>query len=211
MFKIDSPLMNFLFKAADFVILNILAVIISLPVFTIGAVKTSLLYGIDKILKDEEGSVVATFFIQFKDEFKRSSAIWLMYVFLGGITIMDIIIMKNYELGMFSNIMIAIFLAMFTIETIVVIASLGWTYKFKDNTKTTIKNGFFVALLKLPMFFIMALMEAAPVVLLFLVTESFPIVIFVYGIMGISIVNAIEVKILNHAFKSFVEKSENKE
>lgn len=37
MFKLDSPLMNFLSKVADIMILNILIIVCSIPVFTVGA------------------------------------------------------------------------------------------------------------------------------------------------------------------------------
>lgn len=43
-FDLDSPLMSALNKLADLIILNILVIICSLPVFTIGASMTALHY-----------------------------------------------------------------------------------------------------------------------------------------------------------------------
>ena len=52
MFKLDSPLMNFLSKIADIMILNVLFLIFSIPFFTIGAAFSAAYYMGFKMVKD---------------------------------------------------------------------------------------------------------------------------------------------------------------
>ena len=57
MFKLDSPLMNFLNKLCDIMILNILVLVFSLPIFTIGAAVTAGYYMSFKMVKNEENYI----------------------------------------------------------------------------------------------------------------------------------------------------------
>ena len=52
MFKLDSPFMNFLNKLCDIMILNILVLVFSLPIFTIGAAVTAGYYMSFKMVKN---------------------------------------------------------------------------------------------------------------------------------------------------------------
>ena len=61
MFKLDSPLMNFLNKLCDIMILNILVLVFSLPIFTIGAAVTAGYYMSFKMVKNEENYIVKGF------------------------------------------------------------------------------------------------------------------------------------------------------
>lgn len=208
MFKPDSPLINTLGKASDFVILNVLALILSIPIFTFGAVKTSLLYGIDKIIKDEEGAVVATFFLQFKEEFKRSSAIWLMYLFVAGVTLFDSRIMLKSNIGMVGSVLTAVFLVLFVVETMVCFGGLAWSARFNDNIKTTIKNAFLVSLLNLPLMLIVVVLEVAPWVIISVIDYSIGNVFLFYGFIGISLTTAAETLLFRKVYKPLLEKFE---
>ena len=57
LFRMDSPLMRFLTKIADLMVLNILFCVTSIPLITIGASWTALYSVTLKMVRDEEGSV----------------------------------------------------------------------------------------------------------------------------------------------------------
>ena len=87
LFDADGFLMKVLSKIADTVWLNILFLICSIPIFTIGASTTALYYVTFKTIKDEEGYITKDFFRSFKSNFKQSTIVWLvlfvLYVVLG--------------------------------------------------------------------------------------------------------------------------------
>ena len=70
-FNIDGPVMRTLTKVADLMILNVLAMICSIPVFTAGAALTALHYMSLKIVRGEEGYIIRGFFKSFKEKFGR--------------------------------------------------------------------------------------------------------------------------------------------
>ncbi len=75
-FNPDGPLMRFLGKVFDLLVANLLWLICSIPIFTIGA-STAALYKICfMIINDEDGPVVRTFFQTFGENFKQATALW---------------------------------------------------------------------------------------------------------------------------------------
>ena len=67
----DSEVMEFLGKATDLIILNLLCVLCSIPIITIGAAFTAKYYVSMKIAKGEEPSAVKSFFKSFCLNFKQ--------------------------------------------------------------------------------------------------------------------------------------------
>ena len=66
LFDLDSPVMRFLSKMADLMILNILTMICCLPLFTAGAAFTALHYVCLKMVRNEEGYIAKSYFKAFK-------------------------------------------------------------------------------------------------------------------------------------------------
>ncbi|MDO5119827.1 MAG: YesL family protein [Coriobacteriales bacterium] len=63
--------------------LNLLWIICSLPIITIGASTTALYYVTLKIAEDREGDLTQQFFRSFKQNFKQATVIWLILLAIG--------------------------------------------------------------------------------------------------------------------------------
>lgn len=61
-FDLDAPLFRFLTRVADMVILSLLWLIGSLPLFTLGISSTALYYAVNKSLIEDRGTVSEEFF-----------------------------------------------------------------------------------------------------------------------------------------------------
>ena len=70
---LDNPLMRFLSKVADVLTLNLLFLVCSIPIFTIGASTTALYYCFFKMKDNEEGYLFKKFFKSFKENFRQLS------------------------------------------------------------------------------------------------------------------------------------------
>lgn len=88
-FNPDNSIMRFITKIANSVYLNILWLVCSLPVVTIGASTTSLFYVTLKMAKNEEGNITAAFFRSFRDNFKQATKIWLILLATGIVFALD--------------------------------------------------------------------------------------------------------------------------
>lgn len=83
LFSMDNPVWKYLGRIWDAVWLTILWAVFSLPVITIGASTTGLMYVALKIMKDEEGNVTRQFVDTFKLNFKQATSVWLILALIG--------------------------------------------------------------------------------------------------------------------------------
>lgn len=87
----DSPVIAFLNKLTDLVLLNVLWLISSVPVITIGASTTAMYYVSITSIRSGDGYVVRRFFKSFKDSFRQVTPIWLIMLICGMLFIGDLI------------------------------------------------------------------------------------------------------------------------
>ena len=84
-FSMDSLFYRLGTKISDILILNLLWVVCCLPIITIGASTTAIYYVSLKMVKNEEDYIVKSFFKSFKQNFKQSTIMWLIFLVFGGI------------------------------------------------------------------------------------------------------------------------------
>lgn len=89
-FSADNFLGKFMNLIGNLVLVNVLFIICSLPIFTIGASTTALYYSIMKYIRRDEGYIHTNFIRSFKENFKQSTIIWLIMLFIGFIIFLDI-------------------------------------------------------------------------------------------------------------------------
>lgn len=80
----ESALMRFLTRIADLMILNVLFILTSIPVITIGASLTALNYVGMRIATDTDRTIVGDYFRSFRRNLKQSTLIALILAAVGG-------------------------------------------------------------------------------------------------------------------------------
>lgn len=148
LFSVDNPVMHFIAKVGYLWWLDILFVITSLPVFTIGVSITALDYACMKLL-DDEGSVTANYFKSWKENFKQGSGLSILYIVFAALLPLALIFynrMDQSELKIMWAVVIAI--------GIFYLISLSWVFaiqaKFKHKIMDTIQYSFVIAFQNLP-------------------------------------------------------------
>lgn len=81
-FDANSPLLRFLTKVADLIVLNLLFVATSVPVVTLGASLTALNHTAMKIVTNEHESVTGEYFRSFRANFRQGTLLGLAVAFL---------------------------------------------------------------------------------------------------------------------------------
>lgn len=85
----DSPLMQFLGKVADIMLINLLFLLCSLPLVTAGAAMTAAYKVTQDMVLQNECSIIKRFFRAFRDDFKQSTIAWLLFLLVCGILAYD--------------------------------------------------------------------------------------------------------------------------
>ena len=87
--KYDSPVMELVSKTTDFILLNLLWVICSIPIVTFGAATTAKYTVAMRIIRREESKVFSGFFKAFKENFKQATIIWLILMVAVALCVLD--------------------------------------------------------------------------------------------------------------------------
>lgn len=76
-FNPDSPLMRFLSKMADLMILNLTFVVTCIPVVTIGPALTALNYVTLRMADGKDAHIIRSYFKSFRENFRQALFLWL--------------------------------------------------------------------------------------------------------------------------------------
>lgn len=176
MFKLDSPLMNFLNKVCDIMILNFFVVLCCIPVFTAGASITAGYYVAYKMVRNEESYITKTFFKAFRDNFRQSTVIWMICLVAATLLFMD------YRILFYSEMQVAKWVKYGIIAVTMVLAlGVGFLFpvqaRFDNTVKNTMKNAFLMAFSHLPSAFLFAVSYGVPVFIAWLSPRILPLVV----------------------------------
>lgn len=192
---IDSPLMQAMNKVADLMIVNLLTVVCMLPLVTVGAALTAMHYQVLKIVRNEECYIVKGYFKAFKENFKQSTAIWLIMLLLILILGGDFYIMvfsENQFHIIFKALMGAV--AIFTAFTFMYVFPVQ--AKFVNSVFRTIKNALAISILQAPRSILMLILYVLPTVLAVFFPQIFPLIL----LFGLSLPAFLAAKMYNKLF-----------
>ena len=82
LFNLDGPVMTFLSKFCDLLIVSILWIIFSCPIITIGPATSALYHTVHKVIFQNEGYLLTTFWNSFKSNAKQGIILTLLTTFL---------------------------------------------------------------------------------------------------------------------------------
>lgn len=163
-FDMESPVMRFLNRVGDLMILNLLMWICCLPIITAGAAFTAQHYVLLKIVRGEEGYLVRGFFKSFKANFKQATLIWLLMLLVVVIYIGDVWIF-NYSGLTFPKPLIIAVIAVAVLLLMIAAYVFPVLARFENSIKNTLKNAMLLAFANLPKTILMLACYALPVVL----------------------------------------------
>ena len=180
LFDLDSPIMRFLSRMADMIILNILMMICCIPIITVGAAYTAMHYVLLKMVRDEEGYLIRGFFKSFVQNFKQATLIWLLMLAVIMVFVGDWLIFRA-SADTFPK---ALFIGVAAISIIVLMVAVyvfPLLARFDNSIKNTVHNAALLALGNLPRTLLMLMIYAVPFVIAYFSVYSY-IFIFMFGI-----------------------------
>ena len=209
LFNVNSPFMQRLNQLADIIILNILVVISSIPIITIGAAQTAL-YDVTGRLMRNEGYVWKNYWMAFKSNFKVATKIWLLFLPSGIVIAFGLLFYATSDA--FGS---KLALVLLCIACYFWLGAFAWAFplqsKFENAVKNTLHNAFHCSTILFLRTIIMVAINSIPVVLFFTALPWFlgagPIWILLWFAFGARI-NA---HVMSKPFSTMVEMAEAKE
>lgn len=187
MFEVDGKLWSFLDLMTDLVLLNLLFILFSVPLFTIGASKVALISLTDQVVKRENKGVLKPFFTIFCEKFKGATIKWMMYLLCMLLLGVNLFSLTQMSLNTFT-----FFLSMATTSAFFIINASFLFSLFIDvydetNLYKSLKKGIALSIAFFPKTLIMIGVEMLPWILIFFFTHHFLYVLTAYFVIGYSI------------------------
>lgn len=198
LFNLDSPIMVFLSKMADLLILNLLTLICCIPIITIGASMTAMSYVTLKMVRDEECYIAKDFFKSFKQNFKQATIIWIIMLLIILVIAGDYCIIAYSGIEFYSWMKILLYVVTFMI-VLALMHVFPVLARFDNTIRNTFKNSMLMGIMTLPKTVLMVICWLIPTALAFFVPYIMPLT-FCFGLSGPSIMCA---ALYNKTFKRF--------
>ena len=182
LFDLDSPIMQIISRFCDIVILNIVFLITCIPIFTIGAANTALYDVVFRMDTDREGKLLATYFLSFKENFRQSTALWLLMLLFGAATYVNmtrfsILGEKAWLLGYGLFILSMMVLV---VEVFLFSYSFPLLSRFRNSTRRTASNALLLAIGNLPRTLVVCVINCFPWALLIMNFYAFMQIGFIW-------------------------------
>lgn len=130
-------------------ILNILFLITSIPVFTIGASMTALHYAILRMVSGEEGAVSKDYFRSFRQNFRQATLIWVILVGFALLLTYDISVTWNGE-GSVNTVVRIMSLVACVALVMILLYVFAILAKFNNTVTGTIRNAAAISIAAFP-------------------------------------------------------------
>ena len=208
LFNLDSPLMVFLSKVADLMILNIITLFLCIPIITAGDAMTALYYMTIKMVRGEDCYIVRGYFKSFKENFKQSTIIWLIVAALGVVWWIDYRVSGLMGQGI-SDVFRIIFLLLGFLLLSVIIYVFPLTARYENSISATFKNAIILTVAKLPYTFIMVAVLVIAVLASLWNTMMIMMALPLWFIFGVSLIAWVNSYLLRRVFTVFEQEEED--
>ena len=201
-FKTQNPVMEFIAKIFDLVILNLIFIFSCVPIITIGASTSALSYVTLKMVRGEDPYIWRNFWKSFRQNFKQGTLVWifsiLIFIFLG----MDFYIINSQNTSLFAVVRILLWIVC-AVALSVFLYVFPVISHFVCTTKQALKNALLMTFGHLPYTLMMLALAG---LLLFLCSSSsklFAMIVVLSGICGFSVVSFVYSIMFDRIFQKY--------
>lgn len=205
LFNLDSPVMVFLTKVANLMILNLLTIICCIPIITVGPAVTALYYVTIKMARGDEPYIVKSYFKSFKENFKQATILWIVMLALIIVLILDwevVVLMMSGTGAKIMKVVLGVVTIFFVMTALYIFPVLS---RFENTIKQTVKNAFLISIMSLPKTVVIILIHLLPLGLLLLTIQALPF-LFLLGMPAVAYLSSM---MFVRVFKKFEPEEED--
>lgn len=208
----NNPVLRFLGHIFDLAVLNILWLIFSLPVVTMGAATTAVHAVCFQILQDNSSGVLKPFWKSFRMNLKQATVIWLILLVMIAILGVDLWYFLFYQVfiaGVLQAIICGILILLLLDALLITIYAFALLSLFENTVKETLRNAILL-ILRNPMRSLGALAADAAMLALAFYAPLSGISLLAVGmiLIGIALMFFLNSLILMPVFRPYLPKEE---
>ena len=189
----------------DIIVVNILFIICSIPIFTIGASMSAMYYTLLKKQRTgETGGIIKLFFKGFKDNFKKSTIAWLLFMLIAFVFSLDFNLFgkggpQENKLMYYTSVIFFILICFIAIYLFPVISA------FENTLKNLILQSIYMAAKNFIFTIIIMILYTLPAYFLLASPQVFMVGIFILIVCGFGLIAYVSSFMFIKAFSPYLE------
>ena len=173
-FVIDSPVMRFLGRIGDIIILNLIFVVTALPVVTVGMALSALYTVAMKLARGEDPSVLREYIRAFWRNRKPATICWLIMAAAGALIFLDFRLVGAFGGALYT--VVRLLLAMiFGVWMLTFLYLFPYIARFENTVFHSVKNALFLSAAHLPSTVMMLVISIGLAVITLFTSRTFVI------------------------------------
>ena len=172
LFNLESPLMQMLTRIGDMILLNVLFLLCSIPVITLGASLAAMNKMLQGIVYDSDSSTVKGFFRAFKANFRQATVVWLIVLLIIASLFCDYLLIITF----FSE-AVRWMLGLLAVLAVLVLSVVSYMVpmlvRYDSRLKQHVNNAIILVFLKLPRTIGLLALNLLPLIILALSLNVF--------------------------------------
>jgi uncharacterized membrane protein YesL len=147
-FDIENPVMRYILKIFDCMCLSLLWLACCLPILTAGAATTALYATVYRYLRKDEGHLLRTFLSAFRENWKRSTLVWLVILAVGILLGVDMLVFRTMALqGQFLGKLYWVILLLIGVWITWLVYAFAYCARFHGSVKDVLRGSALLMLL----------------------------------------------------------------
>ena len=196
-FNYDGALIQSVNKMVDCILLNLLWILFSIPLFTIGASTTAFYYAVNKVVRNNRGYVWKEFLSSFQSNFKQSTGVWLILLIIYGVGMMDCYVAYQFmQMGDVPQWIFVLIIVVLVLVTVWANYLFPYIARFSNTTKAIMKNAGYMMTVNIGWSLLLLILLLVTVVLCLLVPLFVSFVPVIYMVFAS--------KILERVFRKYM-------
>ena len=203
-FSPDSKFFAVMSKIGDFIVLNLLFVITSIPIITIGASYCALYTTCKKRLYDKESYVTKNYIAAWKENFKNGTIIWLFFLVLLPV----LYLFSGYFAQHMNNIpIIAAYFLILICYLFSIVYAFPLQASFVNSPFRILRNSIITALASLPYSIALSAVTVLPLAITWLAPAALYFTLTYWLLIGFSLNAVLSVMITERVFVHYREQT----
>lgn len=199
LFNLDNPFMQFLSRVADLILLNVMLILLSLPVFTAGAALAALHRVCQNMVFETDSGVFRPFLRAFRDNFRQATLVWLAELVVTAALVCDALLVMAY-FGK-STVMYVLLGVLAFLVAGVCAYLIPLIARYNNTLRQHLNNAMVLAVIKLPKTLLLTLMNLLPILLALLSLEVFVQTLIFWVIIGFAFMAFLQESLLRNVYE----------
>ena len=201
-FVIDNPIMRFLGRVGDILLLNIVFVVTSIPVITIGTALSALYTVAMKLVRGEDPAIIKEYLKAYKRNFKPATICWLIMAVIGVLLFVDFRLVAVFS-GTAYTVMRLLLAMILGIWLLTFLYLFPYIARFENTILNSMKNALFLSVAHIPSTLMMLGVAIGLLIITLFTSKTFVIGTILWTFFGFAILSYVQSFLLCRIFTKY--------